>query len=129
MKKDKHFRAIMATCLCFLLAILVWWRVELSVVQIGCFVVMLLAGLTLVINNHRNEGFHHAASIPFIAAVLVYIWSDTRTLRGSIFCLPITLYCVWIAMKPYYIKWKKSQGPANGSSESPVEFEGKSNGC
>jgi CDP-diglyceride synthetase len=128
MKKNKYFRVITATSLCFLFAILIWWRAEWSIVQIVCLMIMLLAGLALLVNNQRNEAFDHAANIPLIGAVVVYIWSDTRSLRGDIISVPLTLYFVWLVVKPYYIKRKKSHGPADDSSESPVELEGKSNG-
>jgi len=128
MKKDRHFRAVMATCLCFLLAVLIWWRAEWSVVQIVCFVVMLLVGLALLINNQRSEAFHQAAGIPFIAAAVVYFWSDTQSLRGSIVLLPVTSYFAWLAMKSYYIKWKTSHCPADDSNKPLLDIEGNNKG-
>jgi len=121
MKKHKNFRLIWGIWLCSILAIMIWWRAEWTPVQIGCWVVMLLAGLAALINNQRNEAFDNAVNIPLIAAVVVFYWSDTRTLRGSIILIPVTIYFVWIAVKPYYVQWKKSHGFADSVSESPAD--------
>jgi hypothetical protein len=46
----------------------------------------------------------------------------------SVINIPLSSIFVWVAVKPYYIKWKKSHGSAYGSCETPVELEDKSNG-
>ena len=128
MKRDKQFHAVMGTLMVGLVAIVIWWRAEWSAVQIGCFVVILLVGGALWVNNHRNEAFHNAAFIPLATAIIVFSWMDTRTLLGCIVRLPFTLFVVWLALKPYYLKWKKSRNHVHGSSEPHVGLEVKSNG-
>jgi uncharacterized membrane protein len=129
MEKIKYFRIGMATGLCVLLVVLVWSRAEWSTVQIGCWVVILLAGLALLVNNQRNEAFHDATYIPLIAAVLVFFWVS-KPLHSIQIVINILLSSLfgWFALKPYFIKWKKSHSPTDGSIVSPVELDGKSNG-
>jgi hypothetical protein len=127
MKKDKHFRSVVATCLCGLLVILVWWRAEWTAVQIGCFVVVLLVGGALLVNNQRSEAFRHAAFLPLAAAGVVYIWTDTRDRTQGVINFLISLLLVWISLKPYYLKWMNSHSHADGSVEPPVGLEEKSN--
>ena len=127
MKKDRHFRAVLGTCMCFLIAIMVWWRADWSAIQVGCFTVMLLASGALLVNDHRNEDFHHAATIPLVAALLVSYWTPTRDIRQGVINFVISSIWVWFAMKPYYIKWKRPRIQTETSGESPQELETKSN--
>jgi hypothetical protein len=121
MNKIKHFRARMAACLGFLLVMLVCSRAELSAVQLGCWGVILLAGLALLVINQRNEVFHNAAYIPLIVALLVIFWVsrplDSRQIVINIF---LSFFFGWLTVRPYYIQWKKSRSPAVRISESSL---------
>jgi len=72
MKKDKHFRILLGAGLCYLFGILIWWHAEWSAIQIGCFAVMLVCGIALLVNNQRNEAFHNFAATP-------YVWPQSST--------------------------------------------------
>jgi hypothetical protein len=128
MKKVEHFRAIMGTCMCVLLVMSFWWRAEWSTIQMCCLVIMFLAGVALLVNNQRNEAFHDAASIPMIAAAVVWFWTPTRNVGEGVVSFLGSIYFVWLAVKPYYIKWKKSNSPAADSNESLLAPEGNSKG-
>jgi hypothetical protein len=59
---------------------------------------------------------------------LVYLWTDTRDIIQGVINFLVSLFFAWIALKPYYTKWKNSHSPADGSGAPPVALEGKSNG-
>ena len=130
MKEQKHYRAYFGPLLGIVLVWLIYGIIQgkLSTMQIGCWVVMFLAGGALLVNNQRNESFHDAVGIPLLAALSVYIWTSANpSLIGRIFCLPLILYFAWLAAKPY-IERKKSRSDAKNPCETPVELEGNSKG-
>jgi hypothetical protein len=128
MKKIEHFRAIMGTCMCVLLVLSFWWRAEWSAVQMCGLVITFLACVVAFVNNQRNEALHDATSIPMTAAMLVWIWTSTPNVGVGVFNFLGSIFFVWLVVKPYYLKWKKSHSPSADSNESLLELEGNSKG-
>jgi hypothetical protein len=115
MKKQKHFRAIVALFLVFGIIFLIWDRAELSALQIGSIAALLLTVAAGMINNHRNETIHFVSGICGTAAVMVYFWSDVHTLPGALVTLALSILFIWGTLKPDH---GRSKDPGNSGTAS-----------
>ena len=109
MEKQKHFRAVLGIALGLIVAALIWFRGEWSAIELGCLTIMILVGMALLINNQRSQVFHDAAGVLMSAAVIAYIWASTRHAREALVNLVLSCFFVWLAIKPYYVKWQGSR--------------------
>jgi len=89
---------------------------------------MLLAMVISAVNNRRNQALHQATLSLFYAAFGVEMWTRDRSLVWTLIGAFLVFLMALCAIDTY-VKNKRNRCDANSPSETPVEFEGKSNGC
>ena len=106
---------------------LIWFRGQWSAVQLGCFTVLFLATVAVLVNDQRSHTFERAASIVMLLALLVNQWTqmDTRTPKGKILFALLAAFFTWIVIGTWF-KGEKTLPRSGLSIHSPVVHKRKS---
>ena len=77
MKNETFYRVTFAAVLCIGLAALIWYHRELSAAQIGCFLIIFVAGAVRLVSNLANNIIRIAVGVTMLAAGAVLHWTSS----------------------------------------------------